>query len=217
MNSDVQDKYDLINTYFNPDNGFGIHKTTAIELLRETIKILDEFNIEYFLISGTLLGYCRHNDFIPWDDDIDIMVDSSIKTKLPDIYNKYKSQFTFIYKPDVFVKLCFKNKIVYINDMYNENMLNKDDKYNWPFIDLFIFHDIDDDTISFFNKSWEKNKFYPIEKNQFLNMTVSIPCDPMYFLKINFGEDCMTTLISSSYSHKLEINTDKVIRLIKHV
>ena len=202
-----------INDYFNPDFGFGKHKATAIELLRETIKILDEFNIDYFLISGTLLGYCRHNDFIPWDDDIDIMVHSSIIDKLPEIYNKYNSHFVFINREDIIIKLCFKNKVFYVNDIYNDYMLNKGDKYNWPFIDLFIFNDVDNDIIRFFNKSWDKNKFYPIEKKQFLNMSVSIPCDPMYFLNINFGEDCMTTYKSSYYNHKLEKKNKKIVCL----
>jgi phosphorylcholine metabolism protein LicD len=58
---------------FGKSNGFGEHKECAIDLLKKTVQILDANNIEYFLISGTLLGYCRHNDFIPWDDDIDII------------------------------------------------------------------------------------------------------------------------------------------------
>ena len=64
--------------YFNSKYGFHEYKETAIQLLKDTISILDKYNINYFLISGTLLGYVRHNDLIDWDDDIDLIVDRKI-------------------------------------------------------------------------------------------------------------------------------------------
>jgi len=68
---------------FSSEHGFGKFKELAKLLLKETIELLNKHNVNYFLISGTLLGAIRHNDFIPWDDDIDLLVSSDFITKIP--------------------------------------------------------------------------------------------------------------------------------------
>ena len=49
-------------------------KVKTVSLLLEVDKICKEQNIRYFLMMGTLLGAIRHQGFIPWDDDLDIML-----------------------------------------------------------------------------------------------------------------------------------------------
>lgn len=201
-------------TCFKKENGFGKFKPEAIELLNKLINILNEFKIKYFIISGTLLGYVRHNDIIPWDDDIDIMVDNTIILKINEIYNKYKNEFTFINKQNFLFKICYKNKSIPIEcDILKKCLLNPNDQYFWPFIDMFVYNE-SENKLNFFNKSWDKKHFFPLKEVSFLNMKVNIPSNPDYFLKINYGENYLKTFISNKYNHKLETKQAKVEKII---
>lgn len=49
-------------------------KPIILETLCEFHSFCEKNNLEYFLVGGTLLGAVRHEGFIPWDDDADVVM-----------------------------------------------------------------------------------------------------------------------------------------------
>lgn len=73
------------------------------KIMVEVLKVVHDYccanNLKYSLYAGTLIGAVRHNGFIPWDDDIDIVMPRNdyeyfikhFKAKNYDIITPYNS------------------------------------------------------------------------------------------------------------------------------
>ena len=73
-----------------------------LQMLKDIADVCENNNIKYSLSDGTLIGAVRHNGYIPWDDDIDLMMELSEYKKFISIApeqlgNKY---FLQTYKTD---------------------------------------------------------------------------------------------------------------------
>lgn len=62
-------------------------RAIQIEILKHFIAICKENAIGYYMAYGSLLGAVRHKGFIPWDDDVDVMVFREDLPKLIEAYN----------------------------------------------------------------------------------------------------------------------------------
>ena len=56
-----------------------------LDLLNEFIRVCDKYGLKYYAAGGTILGAVRHQGFIPWDDDIDLMMFRSEYNRLCEI------------------------------------------------------------------------------------------------------------------------------------
>jgi lipopolysaccharide cholinephosphotransferase len=83
-------KISLDDSFFEPEELCGHYVTrqskqhwaVILDLMVEFDRVCKEHGITYFLDSGTLLGAVRHNGFIPWDDDADMIMSRSEYEKL---------------------------------------------------------------------------------------------------------------------------------------
>ena len=60
------------------------------DILCKTIDFLDEHHLRYMLAYGTLIGTIRHKGFIPWDDDIDVLMPREDYEKLKQLVHEGK-------------------------------------------------------------------------------------------------------------------------------
>lgn len=112
--------------------------------MKDIDKICRENGLKYFLYAGTLLGAVQHKGFIPWDDDIDLVMFPKDFDKLSEIIGReYGDRYeisTFDTDPNWFSKM---NKL-YVK---GTQVLHKHGGESHPiFIDISKLHNVPDET-----------------------------------------------------------------------
>ena len=67
-----------------------------LSVLKELTPIFEKYGIMYALYYGSLIGAVRHKGFIPWDDDLDIVMPREDYQKLKTIANEVLPEHLFL-------------------------------------------------------------------------------------------------------------------------
>ena len=106
-------------------------KKIEFNILCEFADFCSQNNLKYYLGYGTLLGAARHKGFIPWDDDIDVLMPRADYNKFIELtgYNPIKPNLeTRLYRdctnPNIypFAKVIDTNTIVYEKGKSKKNI-----------------------------------------------------------------------------------------------
>jgi len=127
-----------------------LRKVQLIEydMLKEFDRIAKKHNIKYILGQGTLLGAVKYKKFIPWDDDIDLLITYKELKKLLRVFEseadkKYKITNCFIEKhfPVAWTKI--RNK-----ETLSRPVRYKDMPINWGIcIDIFPVYSVSNNAV----------------------------------------------------------------------
>lgn len=116
---------------------------TEYEILKELDRIARKHNIRYYLGQGTLLGAAKYQKFIPWDDDIDLLIPYKDLKKLMKVFPQEAD-------PKYILTNCYVEKHFPLpwSKIRNINTLSRPVRYkalpiNWGVcIDLFSIYPI---------------------------------------------------------------------------
>ena len=99
-------------------------------ILKDFIKICDENNLTYYMYAGSLLGSVRHNGFIPWDDDLDVIM-------FRDDFERFKKIF-IASNNDKYELLCNETNEDYFHLL--AKLMLKGTKFEEPWVSQVDFH-----------------------------------------------------------------------------
>ena len=111
----------------------------TLAILKDVAALCERHNIAYYLVAGTLLGAVRHRGFIPWDDDIDIMMFREDYNKFLSVAGELGEQYT-IQAAETGSKywLLFTKVRLLAPKPFADTMLTGITKDNGLFIDIFV-------------------------------------------------------------------------------
>lgn len=171
-------------------------KLIQVKILEYIDAFCKENNIDYSLAYGTLLGAVRHKGYIPWDDDIDIMMTRKNYDKFRSLYKSEKYPLSDL-KNDlshpVPMGKVYDSRTYFIYKGYIKR------KYGL-FVDIFPLDNVpeDHDTRLLWAKKIKRFIDYNSQKNNSLIYIIKNP-SPIK----NIVKGCLVKIfISKKYIHK---------------
>lgn len=119
-----------------------------LELLKKFDEVCKAYGLTYFADYGTLLGAVRHQGFIPWDDDMDIVM-------FRDDYAKFQKIAPTVFCEPYFYQNSYTDQQIWAFSKLRDSRTTAIEFPDFPpsfhqgiFIDIYPIDDAPDDTVA---------------------------------------------------------------------
>ena len=147
-------------------------KKIALSILIDFDTLCRKNNIKYSLAYGTLIGAIRHKGYIPWDDDIDVIMVREEYEKFLKVKNELNKEHTFI---SIETNPLYSASLakIYNNTTVLTETMHRDLCDIGVYIDVFVFDFVPESKFQrkclyyqalFCRKIWAFSTYYPKTK-----------------------------------------------------
>lgn len=176
-------------------------------MLKEFDRICRKHKIRYFLVGGSLLGALLYKGWIPWDGDIDLVVNDSDYNKFKNIIQKELPND--MWYQDTVNDKTYKNKLISkirsLSSCYSGYSKNHKKSHNGLQIDILKYSD-KNKSIKFYDNH-EPNMLYediyPLREVPFENFSIFIMNKSEKYLTNKYGKKWTEILpVNKRYPHE---------------
>ena len=150
----------------------------AKPILKEAKEVLDRLGIPFWLRQGTCLGAVRNQDFIPWDDDIDL-------GSVIGLNGVTEAMVAHVFD-------AFRDRGYFVNVESNDRWIAAGMMKSSIRIDLTFFHIIDS-SIFHFPFIWIPARLFAnLKEIEFMGSKYLVPNPPKEYLTAKYGPNWIT-------------------------
>lgn len=152
-------------------------QSLELMILKEFINICEENKLTYYMYAGSLLGTIRHQGFIPWDDDLDVIMFRDDFERFKQIFKSMsheKVKLLSIETEDDYFHLLAK--LMLKDTLFEEKWVSQVDFNIGINIDIFVLDDLSNNN---FKRNYQLKKAFLYNK---LLIMSKIKLDDLPFL-----------------------------------
>jgi hypothetical protein len=170
------------------------------DVLEQVVEALNELDIEYWISGGTLLGFTRHETFIPWDDDCDLHTHWKNREYMfsPQFGNDISTygleaifligvSLNFATRNAAAVRIREKKTYTPICDIF---FVKETETGEFAKVDSWNGQKIDFNN----NERWDKDMLFPTKKQTIDGLHLTFPNQPVDTLKVQYGDNVLTQM-----------------------